>query len=84
MAREGVAAFGRRGYLRREVIDTLLANLRPGGKSGMTNMAWDLLILEQWLQCHADRPKASRQGGAAGGGISDRPSPSRRETVPAV
>jgi asparagine synthase (glutamine-hydrolysing) len=71
LARDGIAAFGRRGYLRRDFIADLVANLRPGGNPEVTDLGWVILSLELWLQSHASR-------------VSERPSPSRRETAPAV
>ncbi len=49
LAADSLAAFGRRGIVRRDYIDRLLAEHRSGHATYFGTMIWVLMIAERWL-----------------------------------
>jgi len=52
LAREALAAFKARGYLRPEFLDRVIQAHGQPGRSEVDEIVWDLTILELWLQAH--------------------------------
>lgn len=51
LARDCLAGFGSRGFLRRSFLDALAASLgRDDGNSHAGGIAWDITVLELWLR----------------------------------
>lgn len=53
LVHDNVAAFARRGYVRRAFVEAALDG--PGrGETALASTLWDMMILELWLQHHVD------------------------------
>ena len=58
LVHDNVAAFARRGYVRRAFVEAALDG--PGsGETELASTLWDMMILELWLQHHVDHRGAA-------------------------
>ena len=56
MVREGVESFARRGYMRESYCRQVIESLMEGGSHLLSGSAYDILLLELWLQERGFRP----------------------------
>ncbi len=47
---DAMSGFGKRGYVRKAFIELVAKNLAPDGSPYISNSAWDIMMLELWLQ----------------------------------